>query len=212
MTDLSNQYHDDVGEPDTEAPEKSPADFSDVKLPEPAFEHDGDETQHKKLIKWIDSPNIAVDVDDSILGEMGMRVCEEYEIDKRTRADWEEKTEKAMNLAMQVSEPKTYPWPKASNIIFPLMTTAAIQFAARAYPSIINGKMVVKGVVVGDDSGIVAQGPQGPILNPQTGQPAWQVPPGAKRILASKIGEHMSWQLLDEQTEWEEKKRSFGLE
>lgn len=97
-------------------------------------------------------------------------------------------------------------WVGNSNIIFPLMTTAAIQFAARAYPSIISGKEVVKGVVVGDDSGIVANDPQTgqPAVNPQTGQPQWQIPPGTKHILAAKIGEHMSWQLLDEQTEWEE--------
>lgn len=203
MTDaLSNDYHDDVeSEPENTSPEPDDAD-----LPQAQFEHEGDEEQHKKLIKWIDAVNIADDIDESILGEIGMRICQEYEVDNNTRRDWIDKTKKAMDLAMQVSEAKTYPWPKASNVIYPLMTTAAIQFAARAYPSIISGKEVVKGVVVGDDSGQVATDPQTgqPVINPQTGQPVFIVPPGAKRVRAAKVGEHMSWQLLDEQTEWEE--------
>lgn len=204
MTDLSDYSSDSKPvEPETEPSDAKPAE-DDAPLPQARFEHEGDEEQHKKLIKWIDSPNIAKDFDDSLLGEIGQRVCQEYEVDKTTRNDWMEKTQKAMDLAMQVSAPKTYPWPKASNIIFPLMTTAAIQFAARAYPSIISGKAVVKGVVVGPDEGIPVMTQQGPAVNPQTGQPIWAVPPGAKRVLAGKIGEHMSWQLLDEQTEWEE--------
>lgn len=34
-------------------------------------------------------------------------------------------------------------------------------------------------------------------------QPAWLIAPGEKRKRADKIGEHMSWQLLHEMTEWE---------
>ena len=97
-------------------------------------------------------------------------------------------------------------WCGNSNVIYPLMTTAAIQFAARAYPAIVSGKEVVKGTVVGEDVGVPAVNPQTgqpPLINPQTGAPMWIVEPGAKNVLANKIGEHMSWQLLDEQPEWE---------
>lgn len=94
-------------------------------------------------------------------------------------------------------------WCGNSNIIYPLMTTAAIQFAARAYPAIIRDRDVVKGVVIGDDSGE-------PVIDPRTGQPAMgpqgpvmAVPPGARQDRANLIGRHMSWQLLDEQEEWE---------
>lgn len=190
------------------------ADSSGLKGPEPAH--------LDKLQRWAKSVNIALELDDNedpeiaseTLTALGMRVKREYEIDETSRSDWKEKTEQAMDLAMQHTQPKQYPWPKAANVIFPLMTTAAMQFAARAYPAIVMGREIVKGIVIGSDNGTPQIDPQtgqpamqpGP-PNPQTGQPVpvpvWQVPPGAKQARADKIGDHMSYQLLDEQPEWE---------
>ncbi|WP_299209764.1 amidohydrolase family protein, partial [uncultured Dokdonia sp.] len=48
-------------------------------------------------------------------------------------------------------EDKTFPWPGASNVKFPLLTIAALQFSARAYPSLISGTEVVKVRTIGDD-------------------------------------------------------------
>lgn len=188
------------------APQGEAAD-EQANLPQALTEHKGDKKQHAKLFKWIDSVNIADDLEDSVLGEIGQKVVREYGIDDNSRSDWKTHSEAAMKLAMQVAEAKQYPWPKASNVIYPLMTVAAIQFAARAYPAIVSGKEVVKGTIIGGDEGVPAVNPdtgQPPLINPQNGQPMWIKEPGSKRILAAKIGEHMSWQLLDEQTEWEE--------
>jgi len=163
--------------------------------------------QQQKLLAWIKSDNIAADLDVEVLNKIGMRAVREYEIDVTSRSDWKTKSEQALDLAMQIAKEKQYPWPKAANVIYPLMTTAAIQFAARAYPAIVANRSVVKGVVIGADEGQPQIGPDGtPVV--QMGpdgqpQPVWAVPPGAKQIRADGIGEHMSWQLLDEQTEWE---------
>jgi chaperonin GroES len=110
-----------------------------------------------QLLKFIDSTNIADDLSDEELNRIGERVCREYTVDKESRRDWETRMGEAMNLALQITEEKNYPWPKAANIKFPLLTTAAIQFAARAYPAIIQGRDVVKGMVVGPDEGVAAQ-------------------------------------------------------
>lgn len=167
-----------------------------------------DVEQHKKLLRWIDSPNIAAELDSYKLSEIGSRAVLEFEIDETSREekDWEHKAKKAIEFAMQVTEAKTYPWPKASNVVYPLIANAAIQFAARAYPAIVAGKGVVQGTVIGDDSGVPLMNPQtgAPVPDPQTGGPAFQVPPGAKRRRADLIGEHMSWQLLEEMEEWED--------
>jgi chaperonin GroES len=161
--------------------------------------------QHQQLMRFIKSKNIAEDLDKTELDKIGSRVIEEYNIDVTSRGEWKEKTEQAMNLAMQVAKEKQFPWPKAANVIFPLMTSASVQFAARAYPAIVQNRNVVKGVVIGDDDGIPAIDPQTqqPLTDPQTQQPVWAVPPGAKQQRADQIGEHMSWQLLDEMPEWE---------
>jgi chaperonin GroES len=174
---------------------------------EPAQQQEDPRAKFQQLKDWIDSVNIAPDLDAAVLGKIGETVVREYDIDENSRSDWKTKTEQAMEMAMQVAKEKQFPWPKAANVIFPLMTTAAIQFAARAYPAIIQNRNVVKGVVIGDDNGTPQTGPDGqPLVVPTPdGQPQiqWAVPPGAKQVRADAIGEHMSWQLLDEMPEWE---------
>jgi chaperonin GroES len=164
-------------------------------------------TTHGALLSWIDRPNIADELDDDLLNKIGQRVTREFDIDLNSRSDWEDRSRIAMDLAMQIAKAKTHPWSGSSNIVYPLMTTAAVQFAARAYPAIIPGRNVVKGVVVGPDKGV-------PQLSPQDGTPLmqmgpdgqpqviWAQEPGSKKARADRIGGHMSWQLLDEMKEW----------
>lgn len=157
-----------------------------------------------QLRRWARMDNIADDEDISDqLEPIAARVCRDFEIDDRSRSDWKEKYRKWLDFALQIADKKTYPWPEASNIVYPLMTTAAVQFAARAYPAIIRDRNVVKGSVVGNDNGEPAIDPEDnqPIVTP-TG-PMWKSAPGAKQVRADLIGRHMSWQLLDEQEEWE---------
>jgi len=179
----------------------SPANLAVV---QPTDQPQPDREQHQKLLRWIKAVNIAEELEDSVLQAMGDRCVREYNIDERSRSDWKEKTERAMSLAMQETKEKQFPWPKASNVIFPLMTTASIQFAARAYPAIVQNRSVVKGVVIGNDDGRPQIDPNtgAPLMGPN-GSPVWAIPPGAKQDKADRIGEHMSWQLLDEQPEWE---------
>jgi len=166
-------------------------------VPEQAREH------YMLLQRWCRSMNIADEDDmDEDLNTLAQRVKQDYDIDERSRDEWKGKYRKWLDAALQVVEQKSYPWPNASNVIYPLMTTAALQFAARAYPAIIRDQNVVKGVVIGDDDGQPAVGQDGqPIVLPNG--PMWKIAPGAKRVRADLIGRHMSWQLLDEQEEWE---------
>lgn len=181
-----------------------------------------DREQMDKLKRWADplqTPNIADELDESKLSGIGQKAKQEYDVDINSRDGWMKKSEDAIKLAMQVAEAKTYPWPNASNIIYPLMTNAAIQFNARAMPAIIPARSLVKGVVWGKDDGDPqlapdgspavksAPGPDGrpqPAMGPN-GQPQiiWKTPPGGKKARADRIGEHMSWQLLEEMPEWE---------
>jgi chaperonin GroES len=169
------------------------------------FGPDPSELHQQQLNEWIKSVNIAIDgdIDEDELRRIGSRCKHEYSIDYNSCGDWRDKYQEYLDFALQIAEEKTYPWPQASNIIFPLLTTASIQFAARAYPTIIGGPLVVKGIVVGTDHG-------NPQIDPNTGQqaqgpqgPVWITAPGIKRIRANHIAKHMSWQLLSEQREWE---------
>jgi chaperonin GroES len=160
----------------------------------------------ERLRRWIDSTNIAEELDDATRGRLADRVARDYRTDDASRAEWKEQYRRWLDVAQQVAEPKTYPWPGASNVIYPLLTSAAVQFAARAYPGIVRDRDVVRGTVLGDDSGVPVPDPlrPGQVLAGPDGTPIWLVPPGAKRTRANAIGRHMSWQLLDEMQDWEE--------
>lgn len=156
-----------------------------------------------KLRRWARATNIADELDDSECAKLAGIVKREFDIDDTSRAEYLEKYKKWLDFAMQMVQEKTYPWPRASNVVYPLLTSAAIQFAARAYPSIVRDSGVVKGEVVGDDKGDPTPDPAtGGQLQIQ-GQPQWINKPGEKRQRADLVGRHMSWQLLTEQEEWE---------
>src|SRR5690349_2740372 len=87
----------------------------------------GPDPEHiKKLQEYIQSQNIAELIlaepsGQTLLDEIGQRVKREYDIDVESRSDWKTKTEEAMDLAMQVAKEKSFPWPKAANVIYPLV-------------------------------------------------------------------------------------------
>ena len=129
----------------------------------------------------IESKNIADGLDDQKLHTIGADALEGYLQDLESRMEWEKAMEEWTKLATQHKEEKTYPWPKASNVKYPLLTTAAMQFAARSYPSLIpsDGK-VVKSTVIGKD------------------------PDGSKYAQADRVSMYMSYQLMHEMVGWEE--------
>ena len=141
----------------------------------------------KRDLKWLRSlvhpvthKNVAELLDEDELSEIGSTVKRLYEIDKDSRQEWEQLMEKAMKLARQVIEVKNSPWENASAVKYPLLTVAAIQFAARAYPEIVKGQSLVKAKIYGPD------------------------PQGIKQQRGDRISKHMSYQLLEEMEEWEE--------
>ena len=108
----------------------------------------------RRFARWIVRKNIADETPEAERQRLADQAKREYELDEETRADWKQRYGDWMNFALQVTEPKTYPWPDASNVCFPLITIAALQFNARAYPAIVQGRNVVKGTVIGDDRGV----------------------------------------------------------
>lgn len=107
------------------------------------------------------------------------RVLNGYDTDVQSRKQWYDAAVDGFELVNQVSEEKTYPWVGAANVKYPLITVAATQFAARAYPNIIAGPEIVKAKVKRPD------------------------PSGQLALAAADLTKHMSWQLLEEMEEWE---------
>lgn len=132
------------------------------------------------LMNYAQEDNIADDLDSQLLATLGTKCVEDYKEDDASRTEWSKRKEKAIKLAQQTVEVKSYPWPNAANVKYPLLTSAAIQFNARAMPAIVDGAEVVKAQVVGYDED------------------------GTKEDRGDRVGKHMSYQLLEQMEEWEE--------
>jgi chaperonin GroES len=125
--------------------------------------------------------NLAEGMDKKKLDEIGDEVWQGYDRDLKSKDSWDKQIDEWVKLASQIREEKSFPWPNASNVKYPLLATAAMQFAARAYPSLVpaDGK-VVQFKVVGAD------------------------PEGMKAAKADKLAKHMNYQLIDDMAGWEE--------
>lgn len=128
--------------------------------------------------KAISSPNLCELFEEDDLRRIGEECYAGYLRDEASRQVWMKRNEAGMDLALQIQKDKSFPWPGCSNVAFPLVTIAAMQFHARAYPAIVNGTDVVKCVTFGGDEEQAAR--------------------------AERISAHMSWQLLYQDKSWEE--------
>jgi len=110
---------------------------------------------------------------------IGMQVYKDFDNDLLSRSSWEKRTETSLKLALQVAENKNFPWVNASNVKFPLITIAALQYHARSYPVLVDSDMPVKCRVVGEDKD------------------------GVRAARSTRVEQHMSYQLLEEDEDWE---------
>jgi len=140
-----------------------------------------DEIKQLDIKDILATANVATLLDKADLLAIGDEVIRGFDSDLTSRSDWEEDLTRWTELSLQVTKAKTYPWPNAANVKFPLLATAAMQFAARAYPTLVpsDGK-VVKCKVIGSD------------------------PDGQKAARAQRVSTHMSYQVLYQMEDWEE--------
>ncbi len=132
------------------------------------------------LKQLLDTSNICTLLDEKKCEEIGRYAKDGYETDVQSRSEWAERQAFANKLALQVREEKVWPWPRCANIKFPLVTVAALQYQARAYPALIDTDDLVKVRLFGDD------------------------PTGQKTAIGDRISEHMTWQNTEQDEAWEE--------
>lgn len=128
----------------------------------------------------INKVNIAEDIDKEKLKVIGNDVVDNYNLDDQSRSGWLDNQKDYLKLATQVKDSRSFPWQNSSNIKYPLLSIASLQFQARSYQTLLPDTSVVKGRVVGEDA------------------------TGEKANKASRISQYMSYQLLEEIPNWEE--------
>lgn len=134
------------------------------------------------LQKLLNSDNVAEDLADDKLSIIGKDVVEYCEMDDNSEARSEKKLKwkHGKKLANQTIEPRKEG--DGSDIKYPLLSVACIQFAARAYPELIPGWDVAKPKVVGDVTGENKQ----------------------KLDEADAVCRFVNWQLFNQIEEWAE--------
>lgn len=125
----------------------------------------------------LNSANLAQELDDEERKAIGRWVIGGYVKDLSTRSEWAQRHANAMKIALQVKEIKTFPWTNASNVKFPLVTIGALQFLARI-SILTKGEHLASFHIMGKDAD------------------------GQKAAKASRIGEHINYQLTDETPGW----------
>lgn len=139
------------------------------------------------------------------LATIGGDVVRDYETDLANRKPWADKAEASLKAAAQedVRDAKDYPFPSASDVKYPILTVAALQFQARAYPAVFKGDEVVQIKVVGNDKGRPARGPDGAPMMGDNGGPHWEREPGFKAARAQRVKEYMNVCIAYRMDDWE---------
>jgi len=139
-----------------------------------------DKMDQKEADVALATTNIVEQLEEEDLTEIGTYVVDTYHEDLDSRSEWEHSNEKWLKLANQLMEKKNFPWRNASNVKYPLLSVAALQFHARAFSALIPNENIVKTRVLGED------------------------PTEEKHKVANRISKHMSYQVLYEMEDWQD--------
>lgn len=104
-----------------------------------------------QLTGYIGKANIAEDLDDEILIDLGSRVKRQFEEDWDSMSDWRQQVENGIDLMRQEWKPKSTPWEGASNYKDPLLTEASVKFGDKATLELLRARDLVSADVIGRD-------------------------------------------------------------
>lgn len=118
----------------------------------------------------LEETNIAEDLDEEELREIGQKVIKDYHDDLESRGEWEEKHARWLEIYYQQDVAKNPPWEGSSEEGIPVLTEAVNQFQSRTYSAFFPNRNFIAAMPVGQS-------------NPEA------------RERAERIGAHMSFQL-----------------
>lgn len=159
--------------------------------------------QESKKITFEDilaTDNLASILDVVQATRVTTQVMERYNTDLQSRSEKQKHLQNIIKYVLGVNEERSFPFQGASNVIFPLIATACVEFNARCYPEIFKDGYIVKAKVIGNDSG-------NQLIDAVTKQPMFedeeQTKPvmenvGAKLKRGERVATVMNYQLCEE--------------
>lgn len=111
-----------------------------------------------KLIKFLNSSNVADHLDDDLLKQIARDVIIGYKIDEDSRSTWLETNKDAMQIIKHCeshggeASTRDFPFQDSAKVIYPLLAPAVIQMSARLIPHIVQNDKVCMFKVLGPDA------------------------------------------------------------
>ena len=103
--------------------------------------------------------NLATVLEEGDLTKIASDLINKFEIDKRSRADWEKVYEEGVNLLGLKREERTEPWAGASGVTHPILMEAAVDFQSQAIGELFPAAGPVRTKLAGEtDSAKTEQG------------------------------------------------------
>lgn len=162
-----------------------------------------------RLEKIVNMFNVAKPMSNDRLGLICSDLLEKFNKDKAAREEKDVLLEKAEKIAKQTIEQKSFPFENASNVKFPLITKAVIEFNSRVSPIICNNGEPVKIKTFGDKNAVQAdEEGNPPEISPETG--IFKTVQQGVIDRAKKVKDVMNW-ILSDVTDWESEKDRLTL-
>lgn len=108
------------------------------------------------LYKIIDTDNVAELIDEDTRRQLADKLLNQYAADENSRKSWLDKSKEYLKLALQLTKVKNYPFRNSANVIYPLLTEAALQFHAQAFTRLAPMKEPVSIEITGYDKEAVS--------------------------------------------------------
>lgn len=149
-----------------------------------------------KLIKFLNSKNVAEFFDDKKLEEIASDVVTGYQVDDDSRQQWLSVNKAALKLINTTDNDdaegniKEFPFKGSAKVGYELIGPAVIQLAARLIQHLVRNNRVAECAVLGKDT---------PEIDPQTNQPTGL---GVKEQIAKRVSDFISYELLIESDTW----------
>lgn len=112
----------------------------------------------EKLLKYVQSPNIAEMLDEDQLRDICEDVSHGYDIDLTSCQDWIDMNKEALKMIKAETKTEHTQNYAHSKVIYPLLASATIQLASRLIPHLVRNDRVAECAVLGPDpDGVKAQ-------------------------------------------------------
>lgn len=157
---------------------------------------------------FIGQKNITEKLDKDLLSKIGIDCMSEFNEDTSARAEKDMRLKEAEKIAQQVIENKSFPFPNASNVKYPLITKAVIEFNARVSPLICSNGEAVKVKTYGGEYDLTTNEQGDFEISQETG--IFKTESDNKNERAKKVRDVMNW-IISDLTDWEDEKDRLTL-